>query len=95
MLAAGLLPCKCQIDRRIDELERGKRCLETGPNKEVHAILTRQLRLDAMANWTVREAARKVSLGIKNKKLRVEFAAAAAKQRLDNWKLKKKAGQPS
>ena len=86
MIAAGLPVCRFQIERRITDLERNKQCLKTRSDKEVHALLCAQLRLDRLLHYNVRDAARKTNAASKLKKQRAMAVKRAIKKRY--WKHK-------
>ena len=88
--SAGIPGCAFIIRRRVNDLERRKKCLEKGTDRKIEAILQSKLRVDQMAHHNVRDAARKLFAKNKAARNRARFRAAATKKRLFLWKKEKK-----
>lgn len=60
MMAAGLDVCRFTVERRITDLERNKKVLETDAGKDIQAVLSAKLRVDGLSQYNTRDAARKL-----------------------------------
>ena len=88
--SAGIPGCAFIIRRRVNDLERRRKCLETGADRKIGAILEAKLRVDQMAHHNVRDAARRLNAKNKAARNKARFRAAATKKRLFLWKQEKK-----
>ena len=88
----GIPGCAFIIRRRVNDLERRNKCLETGTDRKIDAILQSKLRVDQMAHHNARDAARKLFAKTKAARNRARFRAAATKKRLFLWKQEKSNG---
>ena len=68
MGTVGLPSCRFAIQRRITDLERGKKVLGKCRGKDIHAHLSAMLRLDSLTLRNTRDAARKTHQAARNKK---------------------------
>ena len=89
--SAGIPGAAFIIRRRLDDLERTKKCLETDAGKKIQAILRSKLRVDMMAHHNVRDAARKAYAKAKISRNRARFRTAMTRKRLFLWNKDKKA----
>jgi hypothetical protein len=87
--SAGIPGCAFIIRRRVNDLERRKKCLETGTGRKIEAILQARLRVEKMAHHNVRDAARKQFAKNKAAKMRARFKAVCTKKRLFLWQKEK------
>ena len=82
--------CAFIIGRRLNDLERTKKCFETDAGKKINAILQARLRVDQMAHYNVRGAARKKFAKAKAERARVSAVKVAMEKRLLVFKREKK-----
>ena len=87
------------IRRRVNDLQRNKKCLEAdmqrpgihgAADQKTHAVLQSKLRVEALAHHNVRDAARKLYAKTKTAKNKARFKAAAVKKQLFLWNKEKR-----
>jgi hypothetical protein len=89
--SAGVPGCAFITARRLTDLARAKKCIETDTGRRINAILQGKLREQAITHHNIRDKARKQFQKLKHAKARAAFTKAATKKRLFVWNKEKKA----
>ena len=97
--SAGIPGVGFIIRRRVNDLQRNKKCLEAdkqrpgihgAADQKTHAVLQSKLRVEALAHHNVRDAARKLYAKVKTAKSKAKFKARALKKHLFIWNKEKR-----